>query len=82
MVASQTVAVGHVFRETAATEPRFTTLGHVGKFDARHPIGDVDALTLPTVRTDVFADQFQPAPTILIIHPHRNLLFAYADPTT
>lgn len=48
------MTIRHVFRETAATKPRFPTLGHVGKFNSRHAIGNVDAMALTALRADVF----------------------------
>jgi hypothetical protein len=59
VIAGQTVAIRHVLRETATTEPCLAPLGHVSEFNPRHAIGDVDTLTLAALRADVFARRYQ-----------------------
>jgi len=56
VVACQTVAVGHVFGETATTEPNFTSLRHFGELSTGHAICDVDAFALATFRAEIFAN--------------------------
>lgn len=50
------MAVGHVLGQAASAKPGLASLGHFGKFDPRHAIGDIDTTSLATQRADVVAN--------------------------